>query len=145
MKDINRVHGNYIKIDNLLSLKESTAVASTSKDKWANLRSANDQAYFVLIFAQFEDLVNTRFKKLVKKKQAVPLWYRRRSWDIIDMKRIPFMIRVALLTEIGNADYNMIYSYYKLRCTIAHGDIAGGIIVSILKNHLIEIARRLKI
>jgi len=147
MNDIKRVHRHYPSTDGLLSAQESAASTVVERDRWALVRDANDQAYFALIFAQFEDVVNTLCRSLVIRMKAARQWGRRRSWDVIDhanLERFPFMNRVALLTEKGNTDYNTVNSYYRLRCDIDHGETVSGVAVTTVRDDLLEIAKRMK-
>lgn len=147
MNDIKRVHKYYLETDSLLSAKESAARSPAERNRWALVRDANDQAHFALIFAQFEDVVNTLCTSLVNKMKGCSLWTRRRSWDVIDvgnLDRFPFMNRVALLTEKGNTDYNAVNSYYRVRCDIDHGKSVSGIAVTMVRDDLLEIAQRMK-
>lgn len=145
MNDIKRVHRHYLATDGLLAAQESTS--TIERNRWAEIRDANDQAYFALIFAQFEDLVNTLCKSLILRMRTSSQWGRRRSWDVIDvgnLERFPFMNRVALLSEKGDTDYNTVNSYYRLRCKIDHGDSVSSIAVTTVRDDLIEIAKRMR-
>jgi hypothetical protein len=147
MNDITRVHKHYLATDSLLSAKESSALTSAKRNHWAEIRDVNDQAYFALIFAQFEDEVNKMFTALVNKMKARPLWSNRRAWDVIDVKnleRFAFMNRVALLSEKGQKDYNTVNSYYRTRCDIDHGNSVSGIAVTTVRDELLQIAKRMK-
>ena len=147
MNDIKRVRRHYLATDGLLSAEESSATTTTERNRWAQVRDANDQAYFALIFAQFEDVVNTLCRSLVLRMRTSVQWGRRRSWDVVDvgnLDRFPFMNRVALLTEKGDTDYNTVHSYYRLRCDIDHGVPVSGIAVTTVRDDLIEIAKRMR-
>jgi len=146
VKDIKRVHKHYVAVDGILGTAEADAKTPTSRNKWATIRDANSQACFALLFAQFEDVVNTLCKRIVAKRKKLKKWEHRRSWDIIetsDIWRVSFMSRVALLTEKGKTDYNTVNQYYKLRCAIDHGSTASGIIVTTVANDLLGIATRM--
>ena len=105
----------------LLSRRPAQGVRD--RRRWGAIRLVNDQAYFVVLFAQFEDQVNARVKRLVQRRSAAPRWTSRRLWDTVNPERMPFMNRVALLTDKGGADYQRIRELYELRCRIAHGTI----------------------
>ena len=49
-------------------------------------------------------------------------WRRRRAWDTLDVSKLHFMRKVALLIEKGSAGYGRIDSLYEVRCAIAHGE-----------------------
>ena len=148
MKDIERVHALYLKIDSLLAAEESNIASTTFvRDKWSQARNANEQAHFALLFAQFEDVVNTFCKVLVHKKGSSARWTLRRSWEIIEIKditRVSFLNRVALLCEKGDTDYNTVSKYYRLRCSIDHGEVVPSIMVTTVKDDLMAIAKRMK-
>jgi hypothetical protein len=90
-------------------------------------REFYDQATFLYLFSRFEGRVNDYATGLIRTKRSESTkWGYRRSWDILDpgnIDRIPFMSRVAILTDKGRADYALIDSYYKTRNEIAHGDV----------------------
>lgn len=87
-------------------------------------RQSNDEAYFLFMFTRLEDHVKTLSELLIDQKVATLTdWRARRTWEILQIRkeRMPFMDRVALLTEINQADYSLIKRYYKQRNNIAHG------------------------
>lgn len=92
--------------------------------EFQNRRALNDMAYFLFLFTRFEDRVNLRATQLIAKKKTT-IWSQKRAWEILDKnhkaERLFFMDKVALLTEKGNQDYNLINSYYDQRNRIAHG------------------------
>jgi hypothetical protein len=51
-------------------------------------------------------------------------WRQRAAWDILpstSREDYPFKKRLALLTEKGATDYNLVSEYYQERNAIAHG------------------------
>jgi hypothetical protein len=148
MKDIENVHKTFIETDALIACQETSASSSSDRNKWALIRDANSQAYFALMFAQFEDVVNTFAEGLIRKRRSSTSWGHRRAWEIIDVKdvsRVPFMNRVALLCDKSGSDYKSVNDYYKLRCKIDHGDTVPSIDVSRVRDDLLAIAKRMKI
>ncbi|MCY3022655.1 MAG: hypothetical protein NTW87_27060 [Planctomycetota bacterium] len=123
MKSFTEVRTSYRYADWYLASKE--AAARVHKQRWSRLRAINDQAYFLMMFGQLEDHVNSQCKKLVTRKKTAPRWKDRRAWDTFDPEREPFMNRVALLTDKGGKAFRQVKYYYEdLRCEIAHGNTA---------------------
>jgi hypothetical protein len=88
----------------------------------------NKNAYFLLLFSQFEAEINRLCQEVIRKKRASPIWMERRAWDILDpddkrIKNIAFLNRVALLTDKGGTVYNRVNQLYQIRNNIAHGKL----------------------
>lgn len=117
----------YFDIDNAYSVKEAAARAKGHTRIEANYRrkrELNDQAYFLFMFTRLEDRIRHLSIKLIDKKYTdLRNWNYRRTWEILHKrkKEIKLLDRVALLTQIGQADYKLINSYYGQRNSIAHG------------------------
>ena len=124
MKSLREIYSAYKEADGRLDLREGAAKTESSRARWTLLRSINDQAYFMILFACFESRVTDLCKRLVATKCRTPSWRRRRLWDTVDLSRmrLQFMRKVALLIEKGSADYARIHALYELRCDIAHGE-----------------------
>ena len=146
MRSFKQIHASYLATERYLAQSELAARTTTAKDRYANLRFYNDQAYFVMLFAQFEQFVDAECKKLINKKKNSSVWKNRRLWDSTEVDRLQFMRRVALLTEKGAAIYNKIDQYYDLRCAIAHGTplIPGAIIVPVAVQDFRQFASQLR-
>lgn len=147
MKDIRSVYDAYVEADSFLSAKESASRTQVRRNRWADRRDRNDHAYFALLFAQFEDVVNTLCRQVVTKKKSSVNWGTRRAWDIVntgDLDRVPFMNRVALLVEKGQTEFNLVNAYYRTRCEIDHGQTVSSISVVTAKSDLLRIASRMK-
>lgn len=118
------LHEQYLEIDQLYADKEFTAMARgwVKKEKhYQRKRMLNDQAYFLFMFTRLEEKVITESTaRINRQKTNIRNWRQRAVWDIIP-KKLYFMNRVALLTEKGNTDYNLIKTYYDERNSIAHG------------------------
>lgn len=132
--------------DGYLARRESDARSPSGKSKWADRRMYNDHAYFVMLFAQLENLVNRRCEALFNRKKDAPEWKTRRLWDSIDSDRLSFLQKVAMLCEKGKSDYQQVQKYYKIRCDIAHGDSAkvGPIVLPLRAPDIVAIARKMR-
>jgi len=122
VKRLTLLRNSYIESDGRIAEKRFGALTPGSQDKWNKIKDLNDQAYFMMIFAQFEDRINEYVKDLVEKKNLASSWRKKRAWTIIDADRLSFMQKVALLTPKGASEYNRIHHlYYDVRNRIAHG------------------------
>lgn len=119
------IYAAYQVIDAQLLRLESEAEAR--RDEWLKARRLNDLAYFLMLFAQFEQFINQQAKALVKQKKGQK--GHERAWDIIDTKgfedRYPFGHKVALLLGSDSHLTQEINDYYRVRCEIAHGGLPG--------------------
>ena len=130
MRSFAHIHASYLATESFLSQSEFNAKGNRAKLRWARLRFFNDQAYFVMLFAQLEQFIDAECAQLIDRKKNSTISRNRRLWDSTDVDRMQFMRKVALLTEKGGTDYNKLDHYYDLRCDIAHGSpIAPGAIV----------------
>lgn len=116
-------------IDRQLQASESEAIRKGHIKKAHQVgrqRQLNDSVYFLMLFAQFERLINDKSQQVTRLRQKMSQWKSRRAWDIIDHKnidKVPFINRVALLTEKGKSDYNVIQQLYQDRNSLAHGKL----------------------
>ena len=117
----------YFEIDNNYSVNEAAARARRHKRVEANYRrkrELNDQAYFLFMFTRLEDRIRELSIELIDNKyNNLTNWNYRRTWEILHKRKkdIPLLDRVALLTQIGQTDYNLIKRYYDQRNNIGHG------------------------
>lgn len=117
----------YFEIDNIYSVNEAAARARRHNRVEANYRrkrELNDQAYFLFMFTRLEDRIRELSIKLIDNKyNNLTNWNHRRTWEILHKRKkdIPLLDRVALLTQIGQTDYNLIKRYYDQRNNIGHG------------------------
>jgi len=126
MINYNEIHRAYVESDAYLGRKEAGARTPSGKTRWARARMFNDQAYFLMLFAQLEQRIMQEVVKLVNKKKVLGRWQDRRLWQEAKPDRISFMQKVALLTEKGQVTYNrMDQLYHDFRCAIAHGNTAA--------------------
>jgi HD superfamily phosphohydrolase len=146
MTSYKEVHAAYLETDGYLAGRESAARSPSRQKKWATLRRYNDHAYYVMHFAQLEQHVNDQCEKLIARRQAKPKWASRRPWDSLDVDRMDFMRRVAVLTDKGQATYARVKSYYKIRNDIAHGDSAavGPMVLPVVAAELRKLASAMK-
>ncbi len=89
-------------------------------------RELNDQAYFLFMFTRFEDRIKQLSNDLINEKYTkLTDWNYKRTWDILYKNKqnrdIHFLDRVAILTAIGQTNYNLIERYYTQRNNVAHG------------------------
>lgn len=116
----------YTEIDSTYATIEITARSKEHHKKEADYttkRQFNDQAYFLYMFTRLEDRVRILSDSLIDDKMSTLTdWKSKRSWEIIQSsKNLHFMDRVALLTQKGGTDYNLVNQYYSQRNKIAHG------------------------
>jgi hypothetical protein len=128
MSIFDELEAQYNEIDNEYSATEFEARRKgwTKKEsKYRRKRELNDQAYFLFMFSRLEDRIREESSKLIIKKQtSISSWKQRAAWDILPGAAsggLHFKKRLALLTEKGSADFNLISDYYKERNSIAHG------------------------
>lgn len=116
--------------------------------RWSQI---NEQAYFLLLFSQFEAEVNRICGELIRYNQSHANWIERRCWDILDasseerMRNLNFLKRVALLTDKGGPVYKRVKELYDTRNRIAHGDLlARTLDVTEIAKEIQRIAEQLK-
>ena len=69
-------------------------------------KSINEQAYFVLLFAQLESAIDSKWQKA----------------NATHQQNNYFMTKVRAITKDASV-INIIDKYYRIRCAIAHGEI----------------------
>lgn len=117
----------YSEIDNNYAANEAAARArrhNRVEASYRRKRELNDQAYFLFMFTRLEDRIRDLSIKLIEDKfNNLTNWNYRRTWEILYKRKdnIPLLDHVALLTQIGQTDYNLIVKYYKQRNNIGHG------------------------
>lgn len=128
MSIFDELEAQYNDIDNEYSAIEFEAISKgwgRKEAKYQRKRELNDQAYFLFMFSRLEDRIRQQSCALITKKQtSISSWKQRAAWDILPNganDEMPFKKRLALLTERGHRDYNLIVDYYKERNSIAHG------------------------
>jgi len=121
VKSIRGIWTAYEQAEDNLRGNQRAAKSKTCQARWELLRRTNDQAYFMMLFACFEGRVTDLCERLVESRRAAPSWRRRRLWDAIDVSKLQFMRKAALLIEKGSSNYARVNDLYKVRCLIAHG------------------------
>lgn len=121
MTSLRKIWRAYLAADAHLQERAREARSRTAQDKWTGLRDVNDQAYFMMLFACFEGRVTALCHRLVAARRHQRSWRWRRLWDTVDVDRLHFMRKTALLVDKGGTDYNKIRDLYEIRCSIAHG------------------------
>jgi hypothetical protein len=146
MIDYMAIHRAYVEADAHLGRKEAAARTPAMQGRWAQARAYNDQAYFVMRFAQLEQHVGRESRRLVDRKRALVKWRQRRPWDRVRLDRVSLMDKVAMLTQAGNAAYNRIDQLYDMRCEIAHGNTAtvGPIFIPTVANEKRTLASQMR-
>lgn len=92
------------------------------------LIAVNANAYLALLIGQLEVEINRLCQELIRERRSSSTWEQRRAWDILDaaddrIRNIPFLNRVALLTDKGGMVYKRAKQLYETRNKIAHGDL----------------------
>jgi hypothetical protein len=127
MRKLKEIWRAYQEVNTFLLQKEGAARSETTRAQWERRRDMNDHAYFVVLFACFDDHVITLCSDVVTKKRSLRSWRQRRLWDTVDVdaiERMPFKRRLALLLDKGNAGYRDANELYAIRNRIAHGTTA---------------------
>jgi len=122
MKSIQAAYKAYLDADSFMGSAAASARTAGMRQKWSVKRLLNDQAYYVFIFAQLEGYINDRCEKLVGQKSGATRWRGRRLWDTVDLDRLDFKRRLALLTDKTGPIYAKIVQYYQYRNHLAHGE-----------------------
>jgi hypothetical protein len=132
-KTFSEILDSYMEADSHLARLESKPRLGTKKKAYySRMRDYNDKSYFVILFAQFEEHLNQECSKLFQKKMGHPKWRNRILWDTNKAEDLSFKKKLALVTQLGGADFNMIYDWYKnIRCKIAHGTLSIGSAIQI--------------
>jgi hypothetical protein len=98
----------YSETDICLTYKKMKSLFDPDRERFQRLQEINDQAYYVMLFAQFDRKV----RDLLEESMSM-------SRD--EIKSLTFMERIEEL-KIGEntRDYNLINQLYADRCKIAH-------------------------
>lgn len=147
MIDFAEILNAYIESDAYLGRREASTRTPGGSAKWVRRRRFNDQAYFLMLFAQLEQHIDRQVTELLRGKRALAGWKDRRLWQDAEFRRLKFMQKVSFVTERGQAAYNRInVLYHDYRCAIAHGNTAavGNLLVPVLATELRNFARTLR-
>ncbi len=147
MTSFREIRAAYLAIDLYLAQRESEGRTARRQAHWAKMRKYNHHAYFVMLFAQLEQHIDNLCAALIAQKKSSPQWKTRRLWDSVDVDRLTFMRKVALLTDKGQSTYARVDAYYDTRCKIAHGDSAlvGVMFLPVVAGDLQAIAKELHV
>ena len=144
MKDFVRFLKSYTQADSSLQQKWAGAKSRKSRDEWERLCELNDHAYFMVMFAQIEDLINTKFKKAVERSRQGRSKFGRGmalSVELDNLERVSFLNRVACLIDKGGATYRDIKELKGKRDDIAHGDTnVTGIVIATMAQKIKQLA-----
>ncbi|OYQ32320.1 hypothetical protein CHU95_16070 [Niveispirillum lacus] len=80
-------------------------------------------AYFFMLFARFEHRVTELAMIRVEAGRQATIASDRRVWAVLDVKKMDFLRRLALLTDKGSSDYATVKELYEDRNAIAHGSL----------------------
>lgn len=117
----------------LRSFERSDAEANGAAARGAHTKAsrlriqqiANSQAYYVLLWAQFESGLDGRVSDLATRGKKGRSNRSRRVWELISRRhadnRLSIMEQVELLVDKSSATCSSIQRYYKLRNGFAHG------------------------
>ncbi len=94
-----------------------------SSDGANHLSKITDSAYFFMLFAGFEHLITEMALAHVDKGRRLEEPADRRVWSVLDVRRMDFLRRLALLTDKGSPDYATVRELYEDRNAIAHGSL----------------------
>ncbi|MFV3128220.1 hypothetical protein [Niveispirillum sp. KHB5.9] len=105
----------------------------------------NDRAYFVLLVAQFEELVNDGVERLIEASKRLPDWRHREIWNALvpatnRIQDIPFKKRLALLIDRQRVEYRDACGLYDVRNRIAHGRLDNPVSIQTAINQLRAVA-----
>ncbi|AUN30153.1 hypothetical protein [Niveispirillum cyanobacteriorum] len=105
----------------------------------------NERAYFVLLVAQFEDLVNNAVNAQVDQGRGSADWRTRELWGAViprtrRIQDIPFKLRLALLIDRQRVEYRDACGLYDARNLIAHGVLDGPLSIQTAINQLRAVA-----
>lgn len=125
MNIFDEISSIYNDIDNIYAVAEANARSRghyIKEKRMQRKRELNDLAYFLFMFTRLEGHITTVVNDLLTEKfDNLSRWSERRSWEVLKSRKVALMDKVALLTPIGQSDYNLVKMYYEQRNKIAHG------------------------
>lgn len=90
----------------------------------SSMLEVNNNAYYVLLIARFEDAVRGLSKTVIDLMRRQGGGNVSRAWYVVRDDDRVFMNHVALLTDKGSSDYRDIKELYDVRNAIAHSSFA---------------------
>ncbi len=144
MKYFDVVEAAFLEADAVLSagaIRSQTSPGLLSVD----VQYVNERAYFVLLVAQFEDLVNEAVGTIITVAQKSPDWRHREIWKAVvprtnRIQDIPFKTRLALLIDRQRVEYRDACGLYDVRNQIAHGRLDNPVSIQTAINQLRTVA-----
>jgi len=127
MQHFNEIVTAHAHVDSTLASQLAAAATARERKRLEQTRKINDESFFVLLFAQFENEVNERAKRFIQRENAANHWADQREWDKYRgdaIRRIPFLIRCGFLTQPNQPNYHDIVQLYEVRNQIAHRGMA---------------------
>lgn len=127
MKGLPELYGWYQEIDAYLDAQwKESAFSRIEQTKIEKRQRINDQAYFVLLWGQFEAEINECCRKAIAKRSHNPDWAKRRAWDLYNpedrrLSGLSFDERTSLILDKQSEEWRIAMSYYNLRNFVAHG------------------------
>jgi hypothetical protein len=128
MRDLPRILAVYAEIDALLERELAQSALPVQVEARQIL---NDQAYFLLIWGQFEIELNSRCREAVRSRRQSPDWQTRRAWDLYNPEDRRFSglsfedrARLVLDAQEGRGSpFAITLKHYGIRNEIAHGKL----------------------
>jgi hypothetical protein len=99
------------------------ASAGDKFDELYLLSKITANACFFMLFARFEHLVTELALTRANDGRHTRNISERRVWAVIDVRKMDFLRRLALLTDKGSPDYATVKELYEDRNAIAHGSL----------------------
>lgn len=93
-------------------------------DRTGRIIELNDNAYFFMLFARFDHLVAELALARAEAGRRATNLEDRRVWSVLDIRKMDFLRRLALLTDKGSPDYATVKELYEDRNAVAHGKLA---------------------
>jgi len=145
MKDFVRFLKSYTQADSSLQQKWAGAKSRKSRDEWERLCELNDHAYFMVMFAQLEDLINTKFENAVSRSRQGRSKFGRGMAQWVDAERFSLLNKVSCLMDRACATYRDIHDLKRMRDRIAHGETnVPGIVIPTMAQKIKQLAREFR-
>ncbi|MCJ2068238.1 hypothetical protein MKK75_05335 [Methylobacterium sp. J-030] len=118
----------YTEIENYLFGELDKALNSNDPHRQAaiqDFRRFNDNEYFVLLWGQLENEINTKFTAVITTGQAHPDWIERRKFYNYNLDKTKFEERLSLLLDKQagkGSEWALAMRYDEHRNKIAHGE-----------------------
>ena len=129
MSDLQAVAAMYERVDlHLESIGDTEDMegGEPAPDPVDQVRSINDQAYFVLAWGQLEADIEEACRDTIRNGQSQEDWRYRRAWSLYNpddrrLSGLSFENRLTLVLEKGSDDWKRTMELYNVRNQIAHG------------------------